>query len=238
VLAGHARQVALDLGRGIRETGRDLRAQRDDEIQADELSVLLVARAGYDPHAVETMLRAIAAGQDDAGDSADPHPSWTERLARVQALVAREASGGERRADRFRAKLARLVVGDDPRVAAAIGHAIVMSRAQIAIDLPRWQSAAANTRGFEITLTSGELVSIRAVPRSLVTLIPDSTVDGGAIVTYTGRAGSVAITVSGPHAGQLANALRAAIREPKPSELAQLHRELVDFGAPRRLWPG
>src|SRR5262249_40886280 len=148
------------------------RAQRDDEIQADELSVLLVARAGYDPHAVETMLRAVAAGQGWDDDRSDPHPSWTERVARIQVLAAQQGTG-ERRAEVFRTNLAGLVVDDDPRSVATVGQAVVLAHTRVAIDLPTLKSATATARGLAITLTSGETVWFWPIPRTLVPMFPN-----------------------------------------------------------------
>jgi predicted Zn-dependent protease len=88
---------------------------RDDEIQADEVSVRLVAAAGYDPRAVETMLRALAAEAPlaCADDDDDDHPCMRDRIARIRARVAGRHTG-DLGVERFRAGTRTMVTGDDP----------------------------------------------------------------------------------------------------------------------------
>ena len=140
-ISGHHREAIEEAHRDVGSTQlqqwRDLRYARDDEIQADEQAVLLLARAGYDVQAVERMLRAIGGWDDDDDEDAsdDRHPVWRERIARVAALAAHHPDG-ERFVDRFNASVAKLVVGDDPRTLAVLGNTVIFARANIAIDLP------------------------------------------------------------------------------------------------------
>ena len=141
VIAGHIE--------GHHGTSRDA---RDDEIQADEIAVRLTARAGYDPAAVELMLRAIGARDPIACDDAYlDHPCMAERVARVHALVAGQPAG-EVGAERFRAAMSRLVSGaDDPLRASLSGDTVVFAEARLAIHVPGGHPQVAAGRGlFEL----------------------------------------------------------------------------------------
>ena len=96
VLAGHAHEDILNLAREISRD--DFIASRDDEIQADELAVSLTARAGYDATAVETMLRALAAGDPTTVDESDHHPHMA-RTGRPRCKRSRRASREARASD-------------------------------------------------------------------------------------------------------------------------------------------
>ncbi len=234
VLAGHAREALLDELRGTADDPkRQLRAARDDEIQADELAVMLSARAGYDPHAVETMLRALAAGQSDEDDPANTHPRWTERLARVQAYADR-FGGGELAEATYRVHVHDLVVDDDPRDAALVGHTAVFARVHEAIDLPAWNSASAHGRWIEVELPNATKLELGVLPRTMIDALPMKDIIGndGFVLHH-----ALIVSASGPGAAAVLASVRAGVRVPSAAELAQLHPKLVDLAAPRPLWP-
>jgi predicted Zn-dependent protease len=115
LLGGHARErwaeLARDAPRSAAERMLQNRYARDDEIQADEHSVMLLAKAGYDTGAVVTMLRALAGttGFHSTDDPEAVHPWWPERIARTLALTAiRGRTGGEL----GEARIARLMLTD------------------------------------------------------------------------------------------------------------------------------
>ena len=235
VLAGHAREALLDELRGIStDPARQVRAARDDEIQADQLAVMLTSRAGYDPRAVETMLRALAAGQNDDDDPSDRHPRWSERLARVQAYAARFPRGELAEAP-YRAHVRDLIVDDDPRQAALVGHAAIFARAHEAIDLPAWKTASAHGGSIHIELPGDVTLELWTLPKTISDAMHGKPLGlDDAFVTRH----ALLVAARGPGAASVIQSLRQAQRAPRPSELAALVPRHVDFSAPRPLWPG
>lgn len=231
VLGNHARE---NFDEHRRTTVRDA---RDDELQADELAVLLLARAGYDTRGVERMLRAYAVtSPEDGRDPADQHPPWRERIARVQDL-ATAYPGGRRDAARFRARLATLVVGRDPRTVSLVGGAAVFAHAGFAVDLPGNQGVELGGSEVVLRLGGDHGVGLRVLDPALARMFPVR--PGGdhtaADVVITERA-ALAIVAHGPRAAALVKQLRARVRSPRPPELASLHPTLADLDAPRMLW--
>ncbi len=241
-LAGHMRETLFEVLRHVErsreEQAVDSRSARDDEIQADDLAVLLAARAGYDPRAVDTMLRAVAAGDPvtSVDDPDDNHPQWAERLARVDAFAEHFPAGGERREREYRAHVSGLVVGDDPRVAAVVGDVGLFARSRLAIDLPPRANAFASAGTILIGWSDGA-AEMRVVSRAVAEAIPAKQL---APQTWneTVIRGDVAVIVetTGGSAEHRAKQLAGAVREPR-DEAKQLQLQLVDFAAPRGLWP-
>jgi predicted Zn-dependent protease len=229
VLAGHAHDALVEKMRDVFVDTHD--RDRDDEIQADELAVLLTAKAGYDPRAVETMLRALAAG-DPPGDDTGTHPPWPERLLRVRALAA-QLPTGEHDARAYLLHMRTLVVGDDPRMAATVGNAIVLARAGIAIDLPPGTvSAVIGTTA--LAAVAGDAVAVKPMTRELAKYTTAKSEPGMETFVWVGRAGAAMIAITGDDPRRALAALH--MRAPRPAELAQIHPQLVDFAAPRALY--
>ena len=236
VLAGHGHEAIAESMRKVPRTDGDraLRAARDDEIQADELGVLLAWRAGYDPRAMETMLRALAAGDPPQRDD-DPHPPWTERLARVHAYAA-HLTGGELGEARYRAAIAKLVVGQDPRRIAAVDRVLVLARAGLAIELPPDAHGDIEDGSATITLTGDQIV-IQAITTQLAAYVPTKRTAEAVAYVERGPHGAAYVSITGPHARADARVLHGAVRAPRPAELARVQPQTIDLSAPRRLWP-
>jgi predicted Zn-dependent protease len=233
VLAGHARAWVIERARDLRQGTATLQDKRDDEIQADDLSVLLLARAGYDPHAVVTLQRALAAGDPDVDPATyeDPHPAIVERLARLEAFASR-FHGGDRRAAEFRAHVRDLVVGHDPRNTAVVGGALVLARIGLAIDLPAgWKSALLNDTGVAVKYDH-ELVVYFRITRPGVDTARDAE-------TVVSRGRQVELFPDGnPTPAGLAAELRARVRPVRVDELARIPPPAhLALDAPRTLWP-
>lgn len=246
-ISGHHREAIEEAHRDVGSTQlqqwRDLRYARDDEIQADEQAVLLLARAGYDASAVERMLRAIGGwdlDDDDEDASDDRHPVWRERIARVAALAA-HYPGGERNAVRFNARVAKLVVGDDPRTLAVLGTTIVFARAGIAVDLPPEYK----------TLVFGKMVifwspeeqggTIQLIDKHLATadLKQDQTFTEIKRLPAGNDALSVTIVKNEEKPtdlAALAKRITAKARPPRADEVARLHPRQFDPTVPRPIW--
>lgn len=86
-----ARGVAYGILSGF---GRNVRYFRQSELEADILSVSLLANAGYDPSAAARFWRAF--GPEHAGGilRSRSHPAWRDRLATIDQAIA--ALGAER----------------------------------------------------------------------------------------------------------------------------------------------
>ena len=95
--------------------------------QADELAVLLTARAGYDPRAVETMLRALGAGDPPANQTTFIHrgASGSSACARSRCRCPPVATTSSR----VRGEHQVLVIGDGSAHGHVVGSAIVLVRA-------------------------------------------------------------------------------------------------------------
>jgi predicted Zn-dependent protease len=231
VLAGHAHDALLEKMREVPIDTQD--RDRDDEIQADELAVLLTARAGYDPRAVETMLRALAAGEPADADTG-VHPPWPERVVRVALLASQLPAGGARNTAAFLAHARTIVDGDDPRIATMIGDTLVLARAGAAIDLPPGTHPEIADREV-LAAVAGHAVVIKPISRELARYItPSSEADKVTVVRRTPH-GAVMIAVAGP--SPLAALGSLSLRAPRADELARIRPRLVDLTAPRKLWP-
>jgi predicted Zn-dependent protease len=243
-IAGHHRNAIDDAMRDVGETDlqkfRDLRYARDDEIQADEQAVIFLGRAGYDVHAVERMLRAIAGDDEDDEDASDDrHPVWRERIARVAALAARHPSG-ERFTERFNTRVAQLVIGEDSKNVAMVGTTMVFARAGVAIELPP-ETKSVVFRGMVIFAMPNEVVgTAQLVDRSLATTTNIANTKSHTEVKLT-RDAAVTITIVKDDKGlqdpvAIAKSLVASSRTPRPEEVARLHSLHFDPTKPRSIW--
>ncbi len=240
---GHTREnwIGADVQRSELEKSMQHRYDRDDEIQADESAVFLLARAGYDPKAVETMLRALAgtARYDAVEDPDAVHPWWPDRIARTQSILARQAATGEVGEERYRTRVASLIVGPDPRRISVIGTTAVFAAAGAALDLPPFTSSNVDDDRLDVTLAAGGTLRIHAVNADMAKLMAAMAKDDHGVLEVHQETTNEAITISVEgiaDAAFLARTLRAAMRAPTRDELARLTPKRVDLNAPRRLW--
>ncbi len=221
VLAGHTS------GRHPKE----LADARDDEIQADELAVRLVAHAGYDPAAVETMMRAISANHPAmCVDTSDPHPCMVERIARLHARIAATPGTHELREAPYRAAIAGLATGVDPRRVAVVGNALVFANAGLGLDAPSGAQVALADGGGKLTLGDDRSIAVFAIPRDLARELHDRPHPGADYIL--GARGALWILGAEPDVRELA----VRVRPIRHDELAALHPTPVDLAAPRALW--
>jgi len=98
---------------------------RSQELEADQLGVQYLKKAGYDPLALSTMLASLANQTDlearvSGGDAraipewASTHPDPASRVKNAQSLAAKVGVGGVRNADAFLASVDGVLYGDDP----------------------------------------------------------------------------------------------------------------------------
>jgi beta-barrel assembly-enhancing protease len=242
---GHARERWDEIFRAPPRSAAqqllDNRYARDDEIQADEHAITLLAKAGYDPRAVGTMLQALAgtSNYDATEDPASVHPWWPERIARAHALVLRRPSmTGELGEARYRTSLATLIDGDDPRRdAVRVGNAVVFANAKVAVDLPAGELIDDPQHKIVLRLPDGARAEITAVPtnwKSMLELFPST--DELTFEFEPAGTELLVFSVEGKNAKAHTRALRTGKRAARPGEIAQVHPRFVSFDAPRRLW--
>ena len=109
---------------------------RDQELEADQLGVRYLARAGYDPQAMASFLEKLRAhseleavlagkppGSVDDYDIMATHPRTLDRIQQAAALAG-EAPIGQplRQRERFLAGIDGIVYGDDPRQGVRAGR--------------------------------------------------------------------------------------------------------------------
>lgn len=98
---------------------------RGQELEADQLGVQYLKKAGYDPLALSTMLASLAnqtalEARLSGGDArsipewASTHPDPASRVRNAESLAARVGAGGVRNADAFLASVDGVLYGDDP----------------------------------------------------------------------------------------------------------------------------
>jgi predicted Zn-dependent protease len=241
-IAGHHREAIAEMVRDVGETElqkwRDLRYARDDEIQADEQAVVFLARAGYDVNAVERMLRALGGyeGGGDEDSSDDRHPVWRERIARAAALATRHPAG-ERAVERYNARVAALVIGEDPKSVAVLGTVAVFGRAGFAVELPA-ETKSFVFRGMVMFVMPNEIVgTAQLIDRRFVKDLKNT--NSHTEVKLVGDQ-ALAITIvkdeKTKHADRIAKSLVAKSRTPRVEELARLHPVHFDPTKPRAIW--
>ena len=126
------------------------RFSRQQELEADNISVRTIARAGYDPYGAGRFLAALGrntafrnagaetTAEDKRLDILSSHPSTPERVAAVTA-AARQIGApglGEHDAGRWLAAIEGLAYGDDPRDGIVRGRRYVNSALRIAFSAP------------------------------------------------------------------------------------------------------
>ncbi|MDX7949621.1 M48 family metalloprotease [Lichenihabitans sp. Uapishka_5] len=112
---------------------------RQQEYEADEIGIHVIARAGYDPYGASRFLEALGRSVDlrqsllgrntsaEKPDILSTHPSTPERIAKAIA-VARQLSApgiGDVGRDRYLAAIDGIEFGDDPSEGVVRGHAFV-----------------------------------------------------------------------------------------------------------------
>ncbi|RXZ65941.1 M48 family metalloprotease [Pelagerythrobacter rhizovicinus] len=142
-----------------------LRFSRSQELQADELGIQYLNRAGYDPHAMATVLASLAAqnaldaslqGRDDATvpEWASTHP---DPASRVQTARQRAAGGtGVTNRDTFLTRIDGLVYGDDPEQGIIEGRQFIHPVFRLSFTAPQGFYMVNGTRAVSINGQSGQ----------------------------------------------------------------------------------
>ncbi|NYF31201.1 M48 family metallopeptidase [Sphingopyxis sp. JAI108] len=89
ILRHRARLDAAGVNRGLaKQFGRNARMFKQTEIEADRLSVWLLAGAGYDPAAAARFWSRFGQRKGRPMFQASTHPSWRDRVAALEAEAA------------------------------------------------------------------------------------------------------------------------------------------------------
>ncbi len=100
ILRHRARLDAAGVDRGLmKQLGRNARLFRQTEIEADRLSVWLLAGAGYDPGAAMRFWTAFGQREGRPLFQAGTHPRWQDRVDAIAvegAVIAAERAAGNR----------------------------------------------------------------------------------------------------------------------------------------------
>lgn len=137
-----------------------LKYSRSQEIEADNLGIEYLRRAGYDPRAMSSVLQNLAAqnalearlmgARDSAPQWASTHP---DPASRVRTALARAGSGarGAIHRDRFLAGVAGLTYGDDPAQGIVAGRSFTHPELRLAFQAPEGFYLVNGTRAVSIS---------------------------------------------------------------------------------------
>lgn len=142
-----------------------LKFSREQELQADQLGIEYLGRAGYDPHAMATVLASLAAqnaldarlqGNNNATVPAwaSTHPDPASRVQNANALAG--GATGVTNRDTFLTRIDGLVYGDDPAQGIVEGRSFVHPDLRLAFTVPQGFYMINGTRAVAISGQSGK----------------------------------------------------------------------------------
>ena len=141
-----------------------LRFSRQQELEADRLGIQYLTGAGYDPRAMATVLKSLAAqnalsaslqGRDSTiPEWASTHP---DPASRVQGALATAGAGtGITNRDTFLTRIDGLVYDDDPRQGVIEGNAFIHPDLRLTFSAPAGFYMINGTRAVSINGQSGQ----------------------------------------------------------------------------------
>ncbi|HVL71594.1 MAG TPA: M48 family metalloprotease [Beijerinckiaceae bacterium] len=129
---------------------------RGQELEADQVGVRTLAKAGYDPYGAARFLTSLdrsgsfarAGGTAQGSDMLATHPSTPERLALVQQAARRIGAPGIGEGDRARylSAIEGLAFGDNPADGLVRGRRYVHARLGITFEAPEGLALESNAR--------------------------------------------------------------------------------------------
>lgn len=143
-----------------------LRFSRSQELEADELGITYLTRAGYDPRAMSTVLASLAAqtsldsqlqGQGNATvpEWASTHPDPASRVQTALAKAQEQGTGVTNR-DTFLARIDGLLYGDDPAQGVIEGSQFIHPDLRLSFTAPQGFYMVNGTRAVSINGQSGQ----------------------------------------------------------------------------------
>lgn len=166
VLLGNS-GIGRAIGQGIQQGSQllTLKFSRSQELEADQLGQQYLTRAGYDPHAMATVLASLAAqnsldarlqgresGQIPAWASTHPDPA--SRVASANQRAGRTTGLTNR--DTFLTRIDGLLYGDDPRQGVIEGQRFIHPDLQLAFTAPNGFYMVNGTTAVSINGQSGQ----------------------------------------------------------------------------------
>ena len=135
------------IGQGIQQSSQllTLKFSRSQELEADQLGQQYLTRAGYDPHAMATVLESLALqnnldarlqGRNSAQIPAwaSTHPDPASRVASANKRAGRTAGMTNR--DTFLTRIDGLLYGDDPKQGVIEGQRFIHPDLQLSFTAP------------------------------------------------------------------------------------------------------
>ncbi|WP_404481655.1 M48 family metalloprotease [Novosphingobium sp. BL-52-GroH] len=122
-----------------------LKFSRSQELQADQLGITYLKRAGYDPRAMASVLESLArqnaleaqlrGGTSQTPEWASTHPDPASRVRTALTYAGNSAAGATNR-DTFLTRIDGLVYGDDPKQGVVDGRKFTHPVLRFAFDAP------------------------------------------------------------------------------------------------------
>lgn len=166
VLLGNS-QLGQMIGQGIQQGSQllTLKFSRSQELEADQLGQQYLVRAGYDPHAMATVLASLAMQNNlDAqlqGRNSASVPAWAsthpDPASRVAAANKRAgAATGMTNRDTFLTRIDGLLYGDDPKQGVIEGQQFLHPDMRLAFTAPNGFYMVNGTQAVSINGQSGQ----------------------------------------------------------------------------------
>ena len=156
------------LSRGILQGSQllTLRFSRSQELEADELGIQYLTKAGYDPMAMSTVLRSLALqnnldaqvqGRDNATipEWASTHPDPASRV-QTAASKAQGLPGTVTNRDTFLTRIDGMIYGDDPEQGIVEGRQFIHPELKLSFTAPQGFYMVNGTRAVSINGQSGQ----------------------------------------------------------------------------------
>lgn len=139
---------------------------RSQEIEADDLGIEYLTRAGYDPRAMSTVLASLAAqntldaqlqgrGNASVPEWASTHPDPASRVQRA-ASVAQGRGGSITNRDTFLTRIDGLLYGDDPEQGVIEGRRFIHPELRLSFTAPQGFYMVNSTTAVSINGQSGQ----------------------------------------------------------------------------------
>lgn len=166
VLLGNS-QIGQVLQRGLLQGSQLLTLQysRNQELEADRLGITYLKRAGYDPRAMSTVLRSLAAQnaldarlmgtQNQVPAWASTHPDPASRVTTALNYAGANSTGVTNR-DTFLSRINGLTYGDDPKQGVVEGRNFTHPDLRLAFQSPNGFYMLNGTRAVTISGQSGK----------------------------------------------------------------------------------
>lgn len=161
-------QIGNALSRGFLQGSQllTLRFSRKQELQADDLGIEYLGRAGYDRRAMGTVLASLAAqnaldarlaGRNaSVPEWASTHPDPASRVQSAIAKATKAGTGGNTNRDAFLTRIDGLLYGDDPAQGMIEGSTFIHPQLRLAFTAPQGFYMVNGTRAVSINGQGGQ----------------------------------------------------------------------------------